>query len=432
MVAGDHAGRAVPDTPRTPTARHEVSLGYLRRHAGPLLAVGGLAGLGIVSTSAFHVVTGRGLGPGAFGLLAAFLAIVNIGAIGASALQNSVAVVTAEPVGPTAEGRTRWFDGAATEAVVLGGAVTAAVVACAPQVAGWLGTSTLAVHLAALTILPSFLFSVALGRLQGAGRATAVSGYSTASQVVRLLLAAAVLVAGLGAVSVLLAVLIAIVAVAVAASWHTRRLRLRSGTRAFSGKSAVLILLTLSFAWLTNIEVVLVRASTVEEVSGAFAAGAVLAKMILLVPTVLSLYLLPRFVTRRTDAGAVRYGVNIVLATVLAAGLGVAVAVALFGDALVRILFGSGYGPAADLLPWMAIAYLPWALAQGLLISLTAAASRRALAVLLAACVAQWWAASLVLPDVLTMIAAIGCIGAVTTAALFALHLRQSRSAAAG
>jgi hypothetical protein len=42
--------------------------------------------------------------------------------------------------------------------------------------------------------------------------------------------------------------------------------------------------------------------------------------------------------------------------------------------------------------------------------------------------VAQWWAASFLLPDVRAMIVGIGGIGVVTTASLFVLHLRQSRS----
>lgn len=422
-----------PDSagPAAPATRREISIGYLRRHAAPLLTVGGLAALGIASTSAFHVVTGRGLGPAAFGLLAAFLAIVNIASIGASALQNSVAVVTADPESVRRDGSGRRLDSATIEALALGGVLTVAIVISAPVLADWLGTSSLAVYLAALTVVPSFLFSVALGRLQGVGRATAVSGYSTASQLLRVLLAVAVLATGLGAVSVLFAVLVAIVAVAVAASWQTRRLHVRSTAKAFSRRSTVLILLTLSFAWLTNIEVVLVRANTGDDVSGGFAAGAVLAKMILLVPTVLSLYLLPRFVFRRTDARTVRYGINIVLGTVLASGLAAAAGVSLLGDFLVRLLFGPGYDLAAELLPWMAIAYLPWALAQGLLISLTASASRHALGVLVAAAVVQWVAASILLPDIHAMIVGIGVIGLVTTAALFVLHLRQSSSVVA-
>jgi O-antigen/teichoic acid export membrane protein len=423
-VAGQPVPVAEPAAPleEAPVSARQMSLGYLRRHAWPLISVGGLAVLGILSTSAFHVVTGRGLGPGGFGLLAAFLAIVNIASIGASALQNSVAVVTADRLAAAPGERTRrGLDGATIEALVLGGALTGAVLLASPFLAGALGTSPLAVNLAALTIVPSFLFCVSLGRLQGTGRARLVSGYSTASQMLRLLLAGAALAAGLGAVSIVFAVLVAIVAGAAVAGWQTRGMHV-AGTGAFSRKSTVLMLLTLSFAWLTNIEVVLVRVNTADDVSGAFAAAAVLAKMGLLVPTVLSLYLLPRFVFRGADTGAVRFGVNIVLATVLASGLALAGVVALFGDLLVSVLFGPGYDQAAALLPWMAVAYLPWALAQGVLISLTARASHRALVVLVAAAVVQWVTATVLLPDVRAMIVAIGVIGVVTAGALFALH----------
>ncbi len=420
---GGAPAEGAPPVEEPPVSSRQMSLGYLRRHAWPLISVGGLAAIGIASTSGFHVVTGRGLGPAGFGLLAAFLAIVNIASIGASALQNSVAVVTAAALASPADAAPRRrLDGATVEALVLGSGFAGAVVLASPLLADALDTSRLAVNLAALTIVPSFLFSVALGRLQGAGKARLVSGYSTASQVLRLLLAVAALAAGLGAVSIVVAVLVAIVAVAVLAGWHTRDVQVQ-GNGAFSRKSTVLMLITLSFAWLTNIDVVLVRIYSVDDASGAFAAAAVLAKMGLLVPTVLSLYLLPRFVFRGADAGAVRFGVNIVLATVLASGLVLAAVVALVGDLLVSILFGSGsgYGPAAALLPWMTVAYLPWALAQGLLINHTARASSRAVVVLLLAGVLQWAAATMLLPDLRAMIVAIGIIGVGTAAALFVL-----------
>ncbi|MGY1753220.1 lipopolysaccharide biosynthesis protein [Blastococcus sp. SYSU D01042] len=422
-VRAEMATRAEEAAPAEEAAvsTRQMSLGYLRRHAWPLISVGGLSVLGIASTSGFHVVTGRGLGPGGFGLLAAFLAIVNIASIGASALQNSVAVVTAAALaaGPREAPRRR-MDGATVEALVLGGGFAGAVVLASPLFADALNTSRLAVNLAALTIVPSFLFCVALGRLQATGRAWILTAYSTAAQILRLLLAIAALAVGLGAVSIVLGVLVAIVAVAALASWQTRGLRV-SGTRAFSRRSTKLMLITLSFAWLTNIDVLLVRIYTVDDVSGGFAAAALLAKMGLLVPTTLSLYLLPRFVFRGADAGAVRFGVNIVLATVLASGLAMAAGVALFGDPLVSTLFGAGYGPAAALLPWLAVAYLPWALAQGLLISHTARASSRAVVVLVVAAVVQWVAATVLLPDLRAMIVAVGVIGVLTAVALFVL-----------
>ena len=412
--------------------RREMHLGYLRRHTGPLITVGAVSILGILASAIFQAVTGRGLGPEAFGLLAAFLSIVNIAAIGASALQSSVAVATArslaEAGGHDASLRVRrGWDSASVEALVLGGTATLVVVLLAPVLADQLTTSTLAIYLAALTILPSFLFSVAQGRLQGVGRANAVAGWSTSSQVLRVLLAAGALAVGLGAVSVLVTVLVAITAVMFAASWQVRGFHLPTTTNAFSANSVVLIMLTLSFAWLTNIDVLLVRIGSAESHAGMFAAAAVLAKMILIVPTTLSVYLLPRFVNRQGDRRALRFGVNVILLTVLGSGLVAVLALALVGRFLIAIFFGPGYQEAAALLPWLSLAYLPWALASGLLIRLTAAVSHQALIVFVVAAVIQWILARSVLPDLGAMITVVGTLGVAVATLMFILHARHGR-----
>jgi len=390
-----------------------MRLGYLRRHAAPLATVGAVSVVGILASTLFQALTGRGLGPAAFGLLAAFLSIVNIAAIGASALQNSVAVATARTLSgaPDAPAAPRRWDGAMVEGVALGGGGALVVAALAGPLSGRLGTSVMAV-----------LFSVAQGRLQGAGRATAVAGWSTASQVLRLVLAGVALLAGLGAVSILVAVLLAIGAAALAAAIQADRAGLRTSTSAFTRNSVVLIGLTLAFAWLTNIDVMLVRTGAPEHPAGMFAAAAVLAKLILIVPTTLSLYLLPRFVNRREDHGAMRFGVNVVLLTVLGTGLLGAGALAILGGFVIRLFFGSGYADAVGLLPALALAYVPWALSQGLLIRLTASRSRRALVVLLAASVAQWVLARQVLPDLRAMTLVIGVLGAIVAGVFYLLH----------
>ncbi len=412
------------------TTRMTNPPGYLRRHSGALLIVAALSVLGILATAGFHVVTGRGLGPEAFGLLAAFLAIVNIAAIGASALQNSVAVATARTLrAPTKRIPKRHFgiESSMFEALVLGGLGTVVVIVIAPFLAPVLGTNTVALYLAALTILPGFLLSRAQGLLQGVGNARSVAAWSTVSQILRLALAAIAIAAGLGAVTVLIAVMCAIWLVTAGASWQSSRLTVHSAEVPFTWNSVVLLLLTLSFAWITNVDVILVRSGTSELVSGTFAAAAVLAKMMLLVPTTLSVYLLPRFVNRQGDHKTVRFGVTIVLLTVLVGGASMLLAVTFFGGPIVAILFGSGYSMAAEFLPWLTLAYLPWAMAQGLLIRLTASGSRRALIVLLGACVAEWTAASFLLPNVQAMIAAIGGIGGITLLLFFVQHLITSK-----
>ncbi len=404
--------------------RRTVRLGYLRRHAAPLATVGVISVVGILASTLFQVITGRGLGPAAFGLLAAFLSIVNIAAIGASALQNSVAVQTARTLSgvTTVSDAPRRWDGALVEGVVLGGGGAVVVAALSGVLAGRLHTSLLAVLLAAATILPSFLLSVAQGRLQGAGRAGAVAGWSTGSQVLRLLLAGAALVAGFGAVSILVAVFAAIAAAAVAATHSADRAGLRLATSPFTANSLVLIGLTVAFAWLTNIDVMLVRTGAPEHPAGMFAAAAVLAKLILIVPTTLSLYLLPRFVNRRDDRGAMRFGVNVVLLTVLGVGLLGSASLWLLDTWVIRLFFGAGYEDATTVLPLLAVAYVPWALAQGLLIRLTASRSRRALAVLVVAAVAQWVLARRVLPDLRLMTLVIGGLGVAVAAVFYLLH----------
>lgn len=402
-----------------------MGLGYLRRHLRPLATVGVVSVAGIGASTIFQALTGRALGPAAFGLLAAFLSIVNIAAIGGSALQNATAVATARALletVPVPSSRTR-RDGPLIEALTLGGIGAVLVIALAGPLSQRVGTSTLAIALAGLTVLPSFLFSVAEGRLQGAGRAHAVAGWSSASQVLRLVLAVVVLVVGLGAVAVLVAVLVAIVAAAVGATWHARRHFVRTGDAAFNRHSWVLIFLTLAFAWLTSIDVMLVRTYAPEHQSGMFAAAAVLAKLVLIVPTTLSLYLLPRFVHRRSDRDTMNFGVNVVLGTVGAVGLAGAGAFLVLGAPIVRLFFGAGYEESITLLPILGLAYVPWALAQGLLIRLTASVSRRALVVLVAAAVVQWAVARAVLPDLRAMGLTIGLLGLAVAGALFVLHL---------
>ena len=407
-----------------------TSQSFLKRHSGPLLTVAALSILGILATAGFHVVTGRGLGPEAFGLLAAFLAIVNIAAIGASALQNSVAVGTARALRHPALMQTRrrfGLDGSMIEALILGGTGTIVVVVIAPYLAPVLGTSTIALYLAALTILPGFLFSRAQGLLQGVGSARSVAAWSTVSQLLRLAFAIVAIATGLGAVTVLVSVMVAIWIVTIGALWQSSRLGVHSTDAPFTSNSVVLLLLTLSFAWITNIDVILVRSGTGELVAGTFAAAAVLTKMMLLVPTTLSLYLLPRFVSRQGDHKTVRFGVNIVLLTVLGGGLAMLLAVTIFGDLIVGLLFGPGYAMTVGLLPLLTLAYLPWAMAQGLLIRLTASGSRRALAVLLGGAIAEWVAAITLLPDLHALIVAIGVIGATTLLLFFLQHFVTSR-----
>jgi O-antigen/teichoic acid export membrane protein len=392
----------------------------LGRHGRALVGVGVVSAGGIIATVGFQVLTGRFLGPEAYGLLAAFMAIVSIGATGSAALQNSVAVGSAAARQRFAldPGIVQGRDHSLTEAFTLGGIGTAAVIVASPVLADFLNTSALSIILAGATILPAFLLSRALGIIQGSGASQSVAGWTTGGQVLRLALAVIVIFLSLGAISMLLAIVISTVVITVGAAIHARAKRVRPLGRAFTPDTVVVLLLTVGFAWLTSIDVVLVRGGTSEIVSGSFAAAAMLTKTIFLIPGMLSVYLLPRFVSRRDDARASLVGVLVTMATIGLCGVLAFFAILAIGGPIVSLLFGDGYSLTATYLPWMALAYLPWALAQGLLIRLSAAASQPALVVLAAGIVAQWAGAAAVLPDVFALVAVIGGIGCVIFIAL--------------
>ncbi|WP_395639731.1 oligosaccharide flippase family protein [Pseudolysinimonas sp.] len=390
----------------------------LRRHGRAFLGVGLVSAAGIVAALGFQVLTGRFLGPEAYGLLAAFMAIVSIGATGSSALQNSVAVGTAAAIAADSpQVSRRRFDSSLVEALVIGVAASLLVFAAAPTLAGMLKSGTLAVILAGCTMLPAFLLARSLGILQGSGRSRSVATWTTTGQVLRVALVVLVVLLSLGAVSTLIAVIASTAVITVGAFIHATRTRVHPTASAFSANSVVVILLTVAFAWVTNIDVVLVRANASELAAGSFAAAAVVTKTIFLVPGMLALYLLPRFVSRREDVARSRAGVTFTIGIIGIGAVGIFVVLLFAAGPIVRLLFGEGYELTAAWLPWLSLAYLPWAMAQGLLIRLSAIASKTALVVVVVAAIAQWVLAHAVLPDLTLMIVVIGSLGVVVLAA---------------
>ncbi|QGQ18891.1 hypothetical protein GC089_06095 [Cellulomonas sp. JZ18] len=400
-------------------------------HGRALAGLGVVTVVGVVATAGFQLVVIRGLGPVEYGLFASLLAFLNVASIGSGALRNSVAVDTAasRAAGSTAgTPARRLLDGSAVEALVLGLVCTVAGVVAAPYLTASLDTTVVPVLVVAAAALPYFVFSRSQGLLQGAGDSRAVVLWSTAAQVAQFLLSALVVRLGGGALGVLLVFLGVGVVGALGASAQARVRRLVSGARPFSADALVVIALTIAFAWLTSVDVVLVRSGALEADAGAYAAAAVLVKTTLIVPTTLSLYLLPRFVSARDDTASVRLGVNLSLALALVTGLAVWVVVTVAGGLVVRV-FGGGYEQATAVLPALALAWVPWAMAQSLLIRLTAAASRWSLVVLVLVAAAQWVLGRLVLPDVDAFVVVNAGVGAVALGCMFVVHLRLVRQA---
>ena len=401
------------------------------QHGGALLGIAAAVALGTGASAAFQVVASRGLGPRDFGLLTAFLALINIAAIGSAALRNAVAVDVAEiAAGDHALKLRGRFDSSGVEALSLGVVFTVALLLLAPWLAGSLQSSVFAPFIVAATVLPYFLFARSLGILQGSRRARTGVWWSTMAQVVQLLLALIVLALGWGATGVLLVYLLTILVVTWGSWRMTRGAAIASSRRPFSATTSVVLLLSIGFAWLTSVDVILVRSGVAEDAAGAYSAGAVLVKMTLILPSTLSLYLLPRFVSSKGNPALSRLGVNLTVSLTAVAGLFIAGVLWIGSSFITGLIFGGKYGQTAELLPAMALSWIPWAMTQAILVRITAVASRWGLAVLVIAAAVQWCGAKTVLPNLHAMIALNGAVGVASFALLFAIHLNASRATA--
>lgn len=398
------------------------SVGHYRTHGSIVAQIGLISVLGIIASFGFQIVTARALGPGDFGVLSAFFAIVSIAAIGSASLQNAVAVQTSRSLamGDTFR-RARRIDGFTIEALVLGGSGGLIVVFSSPFIVSGLKTGYIVPILAAISIVLSFVFARAVGTIQGTGNSLAAVWWTSISLVLRLVLVVLVAVAGLGLPGILSSVLVASAVVMVGAMLHSQRLHPPLTHQPFRLDGIVVIVMTIAFAWLTNVDVILLRVFASAEAAGTYAASAMLVKAGFLIPGTISLYLLPRFVRQENNRAMTRLGVRMTLIVTALGAVSMVIFFSLFGGWVAHVLFGAQYRIDNVLLAGLSLAYLPWMLAQGLLIRMSSIASRPALSVLLVAVVLQWPLAAAVLPNIALLIAIIGLLGLLVLVAFWAI-----------
>lgn len=397
----------------------------LTRHGRELGTIAIVSIVGIVATAGFQIVAVRSLGPEDFGLLASLLALINIVAVGSGALRTSVAVNAARAtIAPVSTSNSTRRDAALVESVVLGGVSSVTVVVLAPWLIGALDSTALALALTTSALIPYFLFARAQGVLQGVGRTRAVVYWTTGSQIAQLALTTAALLLGYGAAGVLVAVLVTVVLSTLGASLQVHRLKTVSARRAFDRDTTVVLLLSIAFAVVTNLDVVLVRALTDSTSAGAYAAAAVLVKITLIIPATLSLYLLPRFVVHSADRERSLRGLLLTVAVTLLGGLLVALMLALIARPIVDVLFGDAYELTIRYVPLLALCFVPWGVAQAILIRTTAVASRRGLGIVVAVALSQLILGGALLPSIEAFIIGNGALGLIA-AVLLLLDARR-------
>lgn len=400
-------------------------------HAVPVLVIAAATVIGALCALLFQVLSARALGPEGFGLLAAFLAILNVAAIASSALQNSVAVATAEALaypGPEERPRSRWVPGDAT---VLGIGGTVVVGALAPLLSRSLDTTVLMVFIAAASIPLSFWLSDAVGILQGTGKSTGAVAWTTVSMLARVALVLVAIALDLGIGGVLASVLLGTGGAALGAYLVSRRVP-HPRRSVFTGTGMTVLLMTMCFAWMINADVIILRSTAPADVAGNYASAAILVKAAFMLPSTLSIYLLPRFVRNRDDRGLVRTGERLTIGVTMLSGIALALVFWLAGELVVGLVYGAKFDQSGEFLVPLALVYLPWITAQSVLIRLTADASRPAALVAAGALCCQAVGFAVVMPDVRAVMWVQAVLGMVVVAVFAALAWASRRSEPVG
>ena len=385
----------------------------------------GMSALGILATFAFQVIVARQLSPAEFGLVAAFLALVNIAAIGAGALQNAIAVQVAKS--PQVEAkrlrlpapRRIQLDSTTYEAAILGGVGALIVVLSSDPLSQALNTSPDVILVAALTIPLSFFFSRDLGILQGLHRTNATVGWSTLASILRLFVTSIAVVALSTAWSAIIAIALTLIMVTIALSVDTKRIGHTTVHRPFDAKTSIVILATLLFAWLTNVDVIFIRAFTDPDSAGTYAVAATVVKASLIVPRTISLWLLPKLAGSSPTRSA--SGFNETLAISITGTLGLAAILLLWGQPLFTFVFGAQYSMSNNFLALVGVTFTPWVACQAILIRSNAHPRWLSILVLMLGAACQAAVFTALLPNMSAALIGSAVVGLIVSIALFAI-----------
>ena len=384
------------------------------RHARTLSLIALVSGIGTIGSVVFQTITIRILTPSQFGLVAALLAIANLAAVGSAALRNSVAVDYSAI--PHSALSFRRIDRSLVESIAIGVISTFVVGLLLLSSSQALNTDQGSIVLVVASVIPYFISARSTGLLQGAGHALSVVVWSTASVLLQVVLVAAIAFRFATIEAVLTVMLIAAAFNAAGSSIQSYMNRLSTAGRYFPKRMVIVLITSVALTWLSTSDTIFVRIWASEGVAGQFAAAAAAAKVMLLVPAALSMYLLPKFVRYAENRSVMLRGVYLSLTVSL--GFGVALAVMfIFFAPIILFVLGDSYRPAIALMPSLALALVPLAGAQAVFIRILTLGKIAPLVLLISLSTFQALVFWITLPNISEFLAAIAIIGTLTVIA---------------
>ena len=318
--------------------------------------LGVLVGFGLwnLGNYAFFLLAGRILGPKDYGLVAALLSVALV-------IQTpfmSFAGALARVVGGRVDRGAGIYALAlrrALPATIVTGAGVALIIVVAGAVDDSIPTGPLLATEA--TLLPAAILPLALGQLQGErefGRfAIGMASFGLPRPVALAVLAAL----GLGIYAALLGTAVtAFIATAVAVGFTIGPARAAPADpgaapwRAFSGSLVPFAVGIAAISALTNVDVVAAKLALGGDDAGLFAAAAILAKSVLVVPQAIVTVALPRVAARHSAGRPTSPLLAAATGVAVAASLLIVAVAAILADPIMRITFGDEFADGAQVL----------------------------------------------------------------------------------
>lgn len=339
------------------------------RSPAPASAVRGGAVLGVAAGAsialnyAFLLAAGRILGSEDYGELAALLGLLTVVLLPSGALQMAVSrEVSRLEVGGSPGGSADFTRALGVASLVATLPIVALFYVVMVPLQDVIGIdSTLAIALAGVALVATFLYPTTLGVLQGHQRFVALAVSSLLPFAVRL--GALAVLAGLGAAlggAVGAIVVSSIAGLGVAAALARRHVHGRStgerpSLRPFLRYLGPVVVGLLGMSFLTNADIVLVKARFAADEAGVFAAASAFARVAYFLPSTLLAVLFPRTAARQARGQATDDILGRSLLVTMAFCTVLVLAYATIGGRVVELAFGAEFADAGSLLALFAV-----------------------------------------------------------------------------
>jgi O-antigen/teichoic acid export membrane protein len=342
--------------------------------AGTIVFLG--IAVGNIGNYLFHFTSARFLGPASYGDVASLVAVIGLISLPLVGVQVAMARYVAGFEESHARSQIALFFSKALRLSVAVGILTAAALCgLSLPLHEFLGIDSLAaVVLMGLAVAPSFVSPVVWGLAQGLQRFTLFSVSIGLGPMIRPLLAAGFLAAGLGVAGAMGATFVAaliatVVPLVLLRRWVTRETALPSPVPPHEVTRFLVptMIGVLSITSLTTADVIVAKAALSDHDAGLYGSASLIGRVILYLPAAIVLVLLPK-VSAREAAGRGSRDV-LVKSLLVTAGFCTAATVmyAVAPKLLVFLAFGSSFEEAAGLLWMFALAMSGYALLNVLL-----------------------------------------------------------------